>query len=75
MFVLFQISAGVSPARSAIPKQPPPKTKNSVVGVQRRNTFGVGDGSNTGTKTPSVDRTTNKTATAPGVGNTELRQR
>ena len=67
----LQISSSVSPGKSAIPKKAP--QKNSVVGVQRRNTFGYGD---TSTRVPSIERT-NKTATGTSstTGNTsEIRR-
>lgn len=66
----FQISSSISPGKSAIPKKAP--QKNSVVGVQRRNTFGYGDTA----RVPSVERT-NKTATgaSSATGNTsEIRR-
>jgi len=63
-----EISSSVSPGKSAIPKKA--TQKNSVVGVQRRNTFGYGDTSSSSGRVPSIERT-NKTATPSSTtGNT-----
>ena len=71
-----QMSSGLSPGKSAIPKKTP-GVKNSVVGVQRRATFGYGD-SVTGSRGPSIERanktTTPTTATPTSSGNTDIRR-
>ena len=69
--------SSVSPGRSAIPKKT--AAKNSVVGVQRRNTFGYGD-----SKAPPPDGKTTPVTTsstkpspvsaAPASTNAEMRR-
>ncbi|KAK2145177.1 hypothetical protein LSH36_697g03142 [Paralvinella palmiformis] len=70
-----EMSSGLSPGKSAIPKKTP-GVKNSVVGVQRRATFGYGD-SMSGSRGPSIERanktTTPTTATPTSSGNTDIR--
>ena len=71
-----QITASLTPSsKSAIPKKTGTGgVKNSVVGVQRRNTFGYGDsagGSGPGPRVGSATDATNKKAgaTSPGSAN------
>lgn len=65
--MFIQIPEATSPGKAAIPKKP--QTKNSTVGVTRRNTFGYGDN-----KTPSIERT-NKTPTpTPTTNNSDFRR-
>lgn len=65
--------SGVGSARVTIPKQPKSAPKSGVVGVQRRNTFGVGDGS---TKAPSLEGRTKTTIPSSGgaAGSSEPRR-
>jgi len=64
-----QISSTTSPGKTpTIPKSKTPTsapTKNSNVGVQRRNTFGYGDN-----KGPTIERTPNKPTTPVPASNT-----
>ena len=71
-----QITASLTPGgKSAIPKKTGAGIKNSVVGVQRRNTFGYGDsagGSGTGPRatTPGTDAANKKPGVStPGASN------
>ena len=61
-FFPTQISSGLSPGKSAIPKKTA-GVKNSVVGVQRRATFGYGDNVAGSGRGPSIERA-NKTTTS-----------
>ena len=60
--------SGTGSTRAAIPKQP--KTKNSVVGVRRTNTFGHGDGSS---KVASGDARSKTPASSGGAGGEQRR--
>ena len=67
MFACFQTGAGST--RAAVPKQT--KTKNSVVGVRRTNTFGHGDASS---KVTSTGDSRSKTSTPSGAGGGDQRR-
>ena len=70
--LVFQItsSIGAGSGKSAIPKQA--KAKNSMVGVQRRNTFGYADTSKGPATGPADQRP--KAVTSAGTPNQDLRR-